>query len=210
MVRFLGVGGMSSGPRNGRFRIDRSRKGLGGGLGPAEPLNKKDRYCSGGAIGSATAAGSIVTSHRFLGQVLLSIFAFSGRLVILLLPHPHAAQCPTCSGASNATTKCSQAKHTSSRSRCIASLAGTSNTLLAIAWIKVTARLNRAGGVASLIFALYSAVSLSTYSSCVSPSSFSRAPFGRNCCAVDDCGALSRTTFAACVFSLGSLMSGKV
>ena len=54
--------------------------------------DKKVRQVDGGAIGSATAAGSIVTSHRFFGQVLLRIFAFSGSDVILLLPHPHAAQ----------------------------------------------------------------------------------------------------------------------
>ena len=93
MVRSLGMGGVCSSPTNGRFRIDRRRKGLGGGLGPAEPQIKKVRQLDGGAIGSATAAGSIVTSHRFFGQVLLRIFAFSGSDVnLLLLLHPHAAQ----------------------------------------------------------------------------------------------------------------------
>jgi len=167
------MGGVCSSPRNGRFRIDRSGKGLGGGINNAEPRSRKFVQAGGSTIGSATAAGSIVTSHRPFGQVDLRIFAFSGSDVILLVMlHPHAAQCPTKAGASIATTKCSQAKHTSSRSRCIASLAGNSNTLLAIAWIKEIARLNRAGGVAPLIFALYSAVSRSTYCDSVSPSSF--------------------------------------
>ena len=90
MVRCLGMGGVCSSPRNGRFRIDRSRKGLGGGLGPAEPQIKKVRQLDGGAIGSGIALGS--ASHFCLGQVDFKIIAFCGRLVDFDLPHPHAAQ----------------------------------------------------------------------------------------------------------------------
>ena len=43
MVRSSGMGGMSSSPTNGRFRIDRSRKGLGGGIKQRRAPDKKVR-----------------------------------------------------------------------------------------------------------------------------------------------------------------------
>ena len=90
MVRSSGMGGMSSSPRNGRFRIDRRRKGLGGGLGPAEPLNKKVRQAGGSTIGSEIAFES--ASHFCFEQVDLRIFAFSASDDNLFFEHPHAAQ----------------------------------------------------------------------------------------------------------------------
>ena len=44
----------------------------------APPQIKKVRYFCVDESGSATATGSIVTSHRFFGQLDFLIFAFSG------------------------------------------------------------------------------------------------------------------------------------
>jgi len=84
VVRFEGMGGVCSSPRNGRFRIDRSKKGGAEVSSPRTAPVKKVRYCGGGAIGSATAAGSTVRSHRFFGQVDLRIFDFTDNEVYWL------------------------------------------------------------------------------------------------------------------------------
>ena len=163
------------------------------------------------AVPSQSAASAIGWSARLshlpLGHVAASeIFALDAMLDSLFFEHPQAPQCPTCSGWSIETWKCLHEKHMLSRWACNASLAGTSNALLAIARIKVTARSNNAGGVASLIFALYSSVNRCTYSDSVSPSNFSLNWFVFVGCGFDDTCEGSRIIFNACVFNLGSLM----
>lgn len=69
MVRSLGMGGMSSGPRNGRFRIDRRRKRARRRyLVNAEPQTRKFNQAGG--------LGTIVNATHFpLGQVAAGIVA---------------------------------------------------------------------------------------------------------------------------------------
>jgi hypothetical protein len=61
VVRSLGMGGVCGSPRSGRFRIDRSGKGLGGGINNAEPQIKKVR--SGGRLDDRQSHGCGINGH---------------------------------------------------------------------------------------------------------------------------------------------------
>ena len=62
------MGGVCSSPRNGRFRIDRSKKGLGGGIKQRRAPDKK--VCQAGGLGTIVNA-----THFPLGQVAAGIVA---------------------------------------------------------------------------------------------------------------------------------------
>jgi hypothetical protein len=92
VVRSLDVGGVCSSPTNGRFRIDRSKKGRCGGINNAPPQIKKVRQAGGlGTIFKAT--------HLPFGQVAAGIVAFVDNSLLAQRGHLQALQCPTFVGS---------------------------------------------------------------------------------------------------------------